>query len=251
MLRLTDVRTGRLAEVPASGRRLLRMCVRLPGPDTPVPVAALRTLLVGDLLMRTEEMAGGQVVHVRAAPGLLPERSKEIDRAVARFGIQPPLAAVPAGDEEQRALGGPADVQVAGGPRPEDGPGLWLEVREASSSVPLDGADPLAVRLVLLAHAYREQFRLTGQALAEAERTLAGWRGGVARWARSPSRPVPEDVAGVVRAALGSDLDLPRVVEVLRDVEGASGVPDGARFETFAFLDRVLGLELMREVGGG
>ena len=33
------------------------------------------------------------------------------------------------------------------------------------------------------------------------------------------------------------------------DVESGDDIPAGAKFETFAFVDRVLGLELAREIG--
>jgi hypothetical protein len=45
------------------------------------------------------------------------------------------------------------------------------------------------------------------------------------------------------------DLDVPAVLGVLRWLEGESELPDGSKFETFAHLDRVLGLELTRDVG--
>jgi hypothetical protein len=35
----------------------------------------------------------------------------------------------------------------------------------------------------------------------------------------------------------------------MRDVEKATDIPDGTKFETFALLDRFLGLELASEIG--
>ncbi|MEU1569383.1 hypothetical protein ABZ504_55750, partial [Streptomyces mirabilis] len=70
-----------------------------------------------------------------------------------------------------------------------------------------------------------------------------------ARWATRPSRPVPERVRQELRAAWEDDLDVPAVLEVLRRVEHADDVPDGARFETYAYADRLLGLELTRDIG--
>lgn len=41
----------------------------------------------------------------------------------------------------------------------------------------------------------------------------------------------------------------PAVLDVLVSVAKRADVPAGAKFETFAFLDRVLGLDLARQVG--
>ena len=49
-------------------------------------------------------------------------------------------------------------------------------------------------------------------------------------------------------AAFDDDLDTPRALQVLRRLEKAD-VPDGAKFETFAWADRLLGLDLARQVG--
>ena len=49
--------------------------------------------------------------------------------------------------------------------------------------------------------------------------------------------------------AVEDDLDTPRALQVLRRLEKATDVPDGAKFETFAWADRLLGLDLVRLVG--
>ncbi|MFG2628126.1 hypothetical protein [Streptomyces sp. NPDC048473] len=41
----------------------------------------------------------------------------------------------------------------------------------------------------------------------------------------------------------------PAVLDLLLRAEAADGMPEGARFETFASPDRMLGLELIREIG--
>jgi hypothetical protein len=51
-----------------------------------------------------------------------------------------------------------------------------------------------------------------------------------------------------LRAAWEDDLDVLAVLDVLRWVE-TSDVAEGARFETYAYADRLLGLELTREIG--
>ncbi|MFD6172011.1 hypothetical protein [Streptomyces coeruleorubidus] len=113
----------------------------------------------------------------------------------------------------------------------------------------LGGADPTVLRLALLTRHHHAPVRLEEAALEEAAATLARWRGAVARWARSPSRPVPDEVRGRLREAWEDDLDVPRVLDELRRVENAPELPDGARFETYAYADRLLGLELTRDLG--
>ena len=49
--------------------------------------------------------------------------------------------------------------------------------------------------------------------------------------------------------ALNDDLDSPRALQVLRRLDKDEAVEPGAKFETFAAIDRVLGLDLVREVG--
>jgi hypothetical protein len=52
-----------------------------------------------------------------------------------------------------------------------------------------------------------------------------------------------------LRAAWEDDLDVPAALEVLRRLEEAEDVPPGARFESYAYADRLVGLELTREIG--
>jgi cysteinyl-tRNA synthetase len=103
--------------------------------------------------------------------------------------------------------------------------------------------------MLLLGHAYRTPVMVTDAALARARRTLRHWRQLVADWAQEPSRPIPADLLRQAHAALADNLGVPAVLDMLRSVERDAGVPAGAKFETFAHLDRVLGLDLAREVG--
>jgi cysteinyl-tRNA synthetase len=111
------------------------------------------------------------------------------------------------------------------------------------------GHDPLALRLAFLGTRYRTQADLSWDAISAADRQLARWRDATARWAEEPSRPVPVDYADQLRAAFEDDLDTPRALQVLRRLERDPAVAPGARFETFARADYVLGLDLVRDVG--
>ncbi|MEC7101624.1 MAG: cysteine--tRNA ligase, partial [Actinomycetota bacterium] len=82
-----------------------------------------------------------------------------------------------------------------------------------------------------------------------AQTTLDRWRKNVAAWATSPSEPIPDELQQGFLSAAEDDLDTPRALQVLRAVERDSDLTDGARFEFFAWADRLLGLDLVRRVG--
>lgn len=111
------------------------------------------------------------------------------------------------------------------------------------------GMDPLALRLAFLQHRYRQQMNLTWAVIEGAQTTLERWRKNVAAWATSPSAPIPDDLQQEFLSAVDDDLDTPRALQVLRSVERDSNLTDGARFEFFAWADRLLGLDLVRRVG--
>lgn len=110
------------------------------------------------------------------------------------------------------------------------------------------GLDPLSLRLTFLEHRYRTQMNLTWAAIEAADATVRRWRDKVARWAESASRPADAEVVAAVRGAFEDDLDTPQAIAVVRSAE-RSDLDPGALFETFALLDRLLGLDLVRDVG--
>jgi cysteinyl-tRNA synthetase len=111
------------------------------------------------------------------------------------------------------------------------------------------GLDPLALRLAFLDHRYRQQLNLTWDTLEAADRTVRRWRDRVAEWANSPSRPMCAEYVGDFITAVEDDLDTPAALRGLRRLEKDSDVPAGSKFETFAYLDQVLGLDLARDIG--
>ena len=111
------------------------------------------------------------------------------------------------------------------------------------------GLDPLALRLAFLQHRHRQQMNLTWDVLTGADATIIRWRERVAAWATEPSAPMPAEHRERFLAAVGDDLDLPRALQVVRDVEREPGLADGARMEFLLFADRVLGLDLARDIG--
>lgn len=97
---------------------------------------------------------------------------------------------------------------------------------------------------------YHQPADLTVPVLASAAGTLRGWRHRVAEWAESPSRPIPPHIVAAIRGTF-SRLDTASALALLHGVanEADPALPPGARFEAFVYADRVLGLELARQVG--
>ncbi|WP_405798184.1 hypothetical protein [Streptomyces longwoodensis] len=240
MLRITDARTGHPVPAAPVRRGLTRVEVHAPALGT----GALRVLLVADVLVRALELDGTPVWTLLTGDH---ERA-DLRAAAAALGIRP----FEDSGGGAAGLGGAQVLHVA--PAGADVPdGVLVEVADvdAPDAVPVEGAgpDPAALRLALLSERRDVPVRLDAAALGEAGDTLGRWRRTVADWARLPSRPVPEALRVRLRAAWEDDLDVPQVLRVLREVEDDPDLPPGARFETYAYADRLLGLELTREIG--
>ncbi|MEV3970846.1 hypothetical protein AB0K68_22265 [Streptomyces sp. NPDC050698] len=235
MLRITDARTGQPVDAAPARRGLTRVEVHAPGSDT----TNLRVLLVGDLLVRTLEL-GGTPVWALLTGG---HRQAELRARAATLNIRPfeDSPDVGASLGESQAL----HVAAQGGAPPD---GVLIAVAPVQTDPPGHG-DPAALRLALLTRHHSAPARPEAADVDGARATLARWRTAVARWARQPSRPIPDDVRGRLRDAWEDDLDLPRVLDVLRQVETRPDLADGARFETYAYADRLLGLDLTRDLG--
>lgn len=104
------------------------------------------------------------------------------------------------------------------------------------------GFDPLALRFCLLENRYRSQMDLTWDSIAAANATLKRWRkSGFGKAAKfQPDQAIVE--------ALNNDLDTPRVMQRLRDVEKDADLSDAEKAEVFTFADLVLALDLGREL---
>ncbi len=87
------------------------------------------------------------------------------------------------------------------------------------------GADPMALRLALLAHHYRSDWSWSDDDLADAERRLTSWRTAV----DGGGSPDVGAVVAALRAALSDDLDAPRALAVVDDwaAPGQSGMVGG------------------------
>jgi hypothetical protein len=237
VLRITDARTGEPVDAAPARRGLTRVQAHTEGYDT----TALRVLLVADVLIRALELGGTPVWAL-----LTGERQQaELRAAGAALGIRPfeDSRDVSAGLGEAQVI----HVLAEGAPAPDGVRIAVAPVDLVPAAIP-EGAAPAVVRLALLSKHRSEPVRLDAEALDEARETLQRWRRAVADWARRPSRAIPEAVRAELRTAWEDDLDVRAVLRVLRSVE-TSDIPEGARFETYAYADRLLGLELTRDVG--
>ncbi len=210
--------------------------------------------LLADLIRRTAELGGLPVVVADDGAAATTPRDRALHADLRALNVHPALRT--AGPNE------PIDLEIITGTTPPGrghpsvrAPRVTLETGAGASDagpiaqVVARGLDPLALRLALLEQHYRRPTDLSWPAVVAADATLARWRRGLATWAMHPSVAMPVDAVAAVVRSLADDLDTPLAIALLGDLEIAPGIPDGARFEAFAHLDRALGLDLARDVG--
>ena len=103
------------------------------------------------------------------------------------------------------------------------------------------GIDPLALRLCFLENRYRSQMDLTWNSIKAADETLKRWRTKMATWSYSTEITIDSEI----QSAFNNDLDTPKVILRLREIEKSSA--DNKR-QLFMYADQVLGLDLNRPV---
>jgi hypothetical protein len=123
-----------------------------------------------------------------------------------------------------------------------------VEVGALSIGSGAETADPLALRLVLLDAHHPHPVEVDADTMRSADETVTRWRSAVATWARSPGAPMAQPSVRRIVAAL-DDLATSAALQALRELEADPAVAPGAKFETFAYVDRLLGLDLARNIG--
>ncbi len=109
------------------------------------------------------------------------------------------------------------------------------------SNLIVEGFDPMAIRLALLARHYRADWEFTTADLTVAERRLKVWRQAVAAPTAAPAGPVVE----AIRAALRDDLDAPRAVAAVDEWAARTDGDDPAAGPLVAAaVDALLGVRL-------
>ena len=112
------------------------------------------------------------------------------------------------------------------------------------SSLRASGVDPMAIRLALLEHHYRDDWDLTDEVLVSAQSRLSQWREAV----RLAAGLNADNVLAEVRAALAHDLDAPAAVAAVDAWAGASVTIDSDDADAPALVaracDALLGVAL-------
>jgi L-cysteine:1D-myo-inositol 2-amino-2-deoxy-alpha-D-glucopyranoside ligase len=107
-----------------------------------------------------------------------------------------------------------------------------------------EGVDPMAIRLALLAHHYREDWDWTPDQLGTASARLARWRAAVSR----PDGPPAQGVLDGVRRHLAEDLDAPSALAVVDEwtleQEHRGGVDESAPGLVSRTVDALFGVAL-------
>jgi cysteinyl-tRNA synthetase len=102
------------------------------------------------------------------------------------------------------------------------------------------GFDPLSVRLCFLENRYRSQMDLTWASIEAADATLKRWRKKVKTWGTQIAVRDPAFLE-----ILDNDLDTPKAIQYLRNLEKNDDISNRAAL--FLFADQILGLDLERE----
>ena len=216
---------------------------------SPAGPGQVRAYLTADLIRRYAERIGlAPTVAAFSPDDASPDAGGELRAACDALNIHPPRYTLTLPFTSGQLDGLFADgvrepvfdlgVREAGAQPPGGTEGLagrWLEVSGGESLVL--GEEPLSVRMTMLG--------FDGDPAAG----LSRWRRRVAQWANSPSGAMSRPHADAIGAAFADNLDTAAALRVLADLETDEQVPDGAKFETFAAADRLLGLDLARDIG--
>ena len=101
------------------------------------------------------------------------------------------------------------------------------------------GIDPLAIRLCFLENKYRSQMDLTWSSIEAAHETLKRWRMKMSQWGSENTLQIDPEI----ESAFNTDLDTPRVIMRLREIEKSDS---DNMASIFRYADQVLGLDLER-----
>ncbi|TWP38345.1 hypothetical protein [Leekyejoonella antrihumi] len=220
------------------------------------PVAAMRLLIVADVLRRVLEHPANSAISVVAiddgcgrsslpklvARGLSllnTDHCRSDGAGLAHLGGSPTVVVT----STDRAPAGTVNCRVlpVGGVKPMQ----W----DADLSRRVDERDPLNLRLALLHFPYAAPAALSAARLHRADATLIRWRFKVSYWKDQPDAPARDLEA--LDALLANDLDTGSVLRAMHRIEIDHTIPSGAKFQTFVALDRVLALDLRRSCGHG
>ena len=114
------------------------------------------------------------------------------------------------------------------------------------------GHDPLAFRYLALQARYRAKLNFSVEGLAGADRALRLLRRRIAAWSAEAETASDPNAGGEYaerfQAALADDLDLPAAMALVAEV-GRARLPGPVKARLLLAFDRVLGLDLDRDLG--
>jgi hypothetical protein len=245
MLRVRDPVSGAITSLGVSAGDMVRVGFVLAGDAE--GLTCTRVLVVGDLVRRVlEDVHSAQVLAA-----VLSDDHAKAERLLQSGLMVRPVCGVfcdQAGAEV--GLGGPLDLLVTGVGSEHESALPTLAVAPVRCAASLDwSAEPTTLRFALANADFAQRLNVTESLLERSELVMERWRDRVDEWSRHPSWPIPSAWRTAAIAALDDELDVARLVAMMHELETAGVVEPGAKFEAFAYLNRVLAVDLMRNLG--
>jgi len=232
--------------IPAAAGEMIRIGFMLPTDAATFTCA--RALVVGDLVRRVlEDIHSAQVLAAAITNDCgAADLARRCD-----LMVRPTIGTFATQADAEVGLGKPLDliVTVIGTQDEAAPPTPALRVAPVHATVPYPELDPATVRFVLARAPYAQELEMTKSLLVDSHAVLEGWRDRLDQWSRHPSKPVPLDWRSEVIVALDTDLDVTQVVAVMSELEDSEAIEPGTKFEAFSYLDRVLAVDLARNLG--
>ena len=110
--------------------------------------------------------------------------------------------------------------------------------------------DPLALRLCFLENRYRSQMDLSWESLKAAHGLLQRWREKIQLWQQDTNidLPLTQKLIDEIITDFRQDLDTPRAIQKLRNLEKSESISDGSKHLVFKSVDQLFGLNLLNHI---
>jgi cysteinyl-tRNA synthetase len=110
--------------------------------------------------------------------------------------------------------------------------------------------DPLALRLCFLENRYRSQMDLSWESLKAAHSLLQRWREKIKVWQQDSNidSPLTQKLIEEIVTDFRQDLDTPRALQKLRNLEKSDSISDGSKHLVFKSVDQLFGLNLLNQI---